>query len=101
MDLGFDLKDWEEAEAKEMGNYESLELGGHEIKILDARLYINELTGNKSLKICFDIAGNDKQTGFYKKQYDKNNLSEAKWPNGGIKYMSLKKDKGINRYYIT
>lgn len=92
MDLGFDLKDWEEVEAVEMGDYERLELGGHEVVILDARLHKNELTGTKSLKVCVDIAGNDKQAGYFKRQYDNNKLSEAKWPNGGTKYMSLNKE---------
>ena len=39
MDLGFDLKDWQEAEAKEFGEYETLELGGHEVVIKNAGLY--------------------------------------------------------------
>lgn len=92
MNLGFDLKDWEEAEAVEMGDREVLELGGHEVVILDACLYTSEATGNTSLKVEVDIAGNDKQKGFFKKQYDSSNLSEAKWPAGGTKYLSLKKE---------
>ena len=92
MDLGFDLKDWEEVEAVEMGDYENLSLGGHEVVIMDARLYTSEQSGNTSLKVCVDIAGNDKQKGFFKKQYDNNNLSERKWPSGATRYLSLKKE---------
>lgn len=92
MNLGFDLKDWEEVEAVEMGDYETLELGGHEVVIMDARLYTSEQSGNTSLKVCVDIAGNDKQKGFFKKQYDNNNLSERKWPSGATRYLSLKKE---------
>jgi hypothetical protein len=92
MNLGFDLKDWEEVEAVEMGDFETLELGGHEVVIMDARLYTSEQSGNTSLKVCVDIAGNDKQKGFFKKQYDNNNLSERKWPSGGTRYLSLKKE---------
>lgn len=92
MNLGFDLKDWEEVEAVEMGDRESLELGGHEVVIMDARLYTNEQNGNTSLKVCVDIAGNDKQKGFFKKQYDNNMLSEKKWPTGATRYLSLKKE---------
>ena len=92
MNLGFDLKDWEETEAVEMGDREFLELGGHEVVILDACLYKSEQTGNTSLKVSIDIAGNDKQKGFFKKQYDNNKMSEAKWPTGGTKYLSLKKE---------
>ena len=92
MNLGFDLKEWEEAEAIEMGEREILELGGHEVIIMDARLYESPLSHNTSLKVCVDIAGNDKQKGFFKKQYDNNTMSEAKWPSGATKYLSLKKE---------
>lgn len=92
MELGFDLKDWEEVEAVEMGDREVLELGGHEVVIIDAGLYKSEQTGNTSLKVCVDIAGNDKQKGFFQKQFDNNSLSERKWPTGGTRYLSLKKE---------
>lgn len=92
MNLGFDLKEWEEAEAIEMGEREILELGGHEVVIMDARLYESPVSHNISLKVCVDIAGNDKQKGFFKKQYDNNTMSEAKWPSGATKYLSLKKE---------
>ena len=102
MNLGFDLKDWEETEAIEMGDFETLELGGHEVVIIDARLYTSEQSGNTSLKICVDIAGNDKQKGFFKKQYDNNTLSEKKWPTGGTRFLSLKKENlGYTKGAIT
>ena len=90
MNFNFDL--YEKAEAKEMGEREALELGGHELVIVDAREHTG-LTGNVSLKVCVDIAGNDKQKGFFKRQYDNNNLSERKWPNSATKYVSLKDDQ--------
>lgn len=90
MNFNFDL--YEKSEAKEMGEREVLELGGHELVIMDAREYTG-LTGNVSLKICVDIAGNDKQKDFFKRQYDNNNLSERKWPNGATKYLSLKDEQ--------
>ena len=102
MNLGFDLKDWEETEAIEVGDFETLELGGHEVVIMDARLYTSEQSGNTSLKICVDIAGNDKQKGFFKKQYDNNMLSEKKWPTGGTRFLSLKKENlGYTKGTIT
>ena len=102
MNLGFDLKDWEEVEAVEMGDRELLELGGHEVVIMDARLYTSEQSGNTSLKVCVDIAGNDKQKGFFKKQYDNNTLSEKKWPTGATRYLSLKKESlGYTKGFIT
>lgn len=92
MNLGFDLKDWEETEAKELGEFESLELGGHEIVVMDARLYESQVSGNTSLKVSVDIAGNDKQKGFFKKQYDENTNADKKWSNGATRYLSLKKE---------
>ena len=76
MNLGFDLKDWEEVEAVEIGEREVLELGGHEVVIKDAELYTSEVSGNTSLKIIVDIGENDKQKGFFQRQYDNSNLSE-------------------------
>lgn len=93
MDLGFDLKDWEEAEAVEMGDREVLELGGHEVIIKDARLYKSEQTGNVSIKVCVDIDGkNEPQAGFFERQYNNNKLSEAKWPAAATRYLSTKKE---------
>ena len=92
MNLGFDLKDWEETEARELGEFESLELGGHEIVVMDARLYESTVSGNTSLKVSVDIAGTDKQKGFFKKQYDENTNSDKKWSNGATRYLSLKKE---------
>ena len=92
MNLGFDLRELESVEAIEMGERETLELGGHEVIIMDARLYESPVSHNVSLKVCVDIAGNDKQKGFFKKQFDNNKLSEAKWPSGATRYLSLKKE---------
>ena len=101
MNLGFDLKDWNEAEAKEFGEYENLTLGGHEVVIKKAGLYTGQ-TGNTSLKVEVDIAGNDKQAGFFQKQYDNNPLAERKWSTGAVRYMSLKKESlGYTKGFIT
>lgn len=102
MNLGFDLKDWEEVEAIEMGDRESLELGGHEVVITDAGLYTSEQSGNTSLKVCVDIAGNDKQKGFFKRQYENNMLKEKKWPTSATRYLSLKKENlGYTKGFVT
>lgn len=94
MELGFDLKEWEEVEPVEMGEREVLELGGHEVKIVDARLYTSELSGNTSVKVCVDISGKDKQAGFFERQYESLKASDpkAKWPAGGTRYLSLKRE---------
>lgn len=100
--MNFNMDLWETTEAKEFGENERLELGGHELVILDAREYKSEISGNVSLKVSVDIGGKDKQKGFFQKQYDSNKLSERKWPAGGVKYMSLKDEQlGFLKGFIT
>lgn len=99
--MNFNMDLWDKTEAKEMGGRETLELGGHELVIMDAREYTG-LTGNTSLKVSVDIAGNDKQKGFFKKQYEANTNVDKKWPNGAIKYLSLKDESlGFLKGFIT
>ena len=100
--MNFNMDLWETTEAKEFGEYENLELGGHEIVILDAREHKSEFSGNISLKISVDISGNDKQKGFFKKQYDENTSADKKWPTGAVKYLSLKDEQlGYLKGFIT
>ena len=91
--MNFNMDLWDKIEAKEFGDFETLELGGHEIVIMDAREYTSEFTGNTSLKVSVDIAGNDKQKGFFKNQYDENTNNDKKWPSGSVKYLSLKDEQ--------
>ena len=100
--MNFNMDLWDKIEAKEFGEYENLELGGHEIVILDAREHKSEFSGNISLKISVDISGNDKQKGFFKKQYDENTSADKKWPTGSVKYLSLKDEQlGFLKGFIT
>ena len=93
MNMNFNKDLFDKTEAKEFGEFETLELGGHEVVILSAMEYTSEQTGNVSLKVCVDIAGNDAQAGFFKKQYDNNALAERKWPIGATRYFSLKDEQ--------
>ena len=91
--MNFNLDLFEKKEGKEFGEFEALELGGHEIVIMDAREYTSEISGNTSLKVSVDIGGNDKQKGYFKKQYDENTNADKKWSNGATKYLSLKNEQ--------
>lgn len=84
--------DWDNIEPIEYGEREVLELGGHEVIIKNAYEYTGQ-SGNTSLKVEVDIAGNDKQAGFFQRQYDNNMMVDRKWPNGACKYISLKEDE--------
>lgn len=86
-------KNWNEIEAKEVGDFMNLSLGGHICKILDVREYTSELSGNTSLKVSIDIDENNEFKDYFKKQYDSNTLSERKWPTGAVKYLSLKEEQ--------
>lgn len=100
--MNFNMDLWDETEAKEFGEFQNLELGGHEIIILDAREHESNFSGNISLKISVDISGNDKQKGFFKKQYDENTSADKKWPTGAVKYLSLKDEQlGYLKGFIT
>ena len=59
--MNFNMDLYEKSEAKEFGDYETLELGGHELVIVDAREYTSEQSGKTSLKVSVDIAGKDEQ----------------------------------------
>lgn len=87
--MNFDLELFEKTEAKEFGEFTPLALGGHEIKIMDAREHTSDFSGKTSLKVSVDIAGNDEQAGYFKEQYDSNPNADKKWPNGAVKYLSL------------
>ena len=91
--MNFNKNLWETTEAKEFVDFETLELGGHEVVIMNAEEYTSVITGNTSLKISVDIAGNDKQKGFFKKQYDENKDANKKWSSGATKYLSLKDEQ--------
>lgn len=91
--MNFNMDLWEKTEAKEFGDYETLKLGGHDTIIVDAREHTNETTGNISLKISVDIAGNDEQKEFFRKQYEANTNKDKKWSSSAVKYLSLKDEQ--------
>lgn len=91
--MNFNKNLWDTTEAKEFGEFENLELGGHELVIMDAREYTSEASGNTSLKVSVDIGGFDKQKGFFQKQYDENPNQDKKWSTGGTKFLSLKDEQ--------
>ncbi|MBR1653661.1 MAG: hypothetical protein IJ690_02025 [Clostridia bacterium] len=90
--MNFNKDLFEKTEAKEFGEFESLSLGGHEVVILSAEEYTSPVSGNTSLRVCVDIAGNDEQAGYFKKQYDAQ-TGDKKWATGGVRYLSLKDDQ--------
>lgn len=86
------IENWDKIDGIEFGDYESLELGGHEVVIKKAYEYTGQ-SGNTSLKIEVDVCGDDKQAGFFQKQFDNNPSADKKWPNGACRYVSLREDE--------
>lgn len=70
-------------------DFEKLELGGHRGVIIKAEEYTSEVSGKTSLKIYVDTASDDKQPGYFKKQYDNDARIDKRYPNGAIKYVPL------------
>mgnify|MGYP003289861215 CR=1 FL=1 len=73
--------------------FERLELGGHKGVIKSVEEYTSAISGNTSLKIEIDTAADDKQPGYFQKQFDENTNMDKKWSTGGTKYVSLKQDE--------
>lgn len=70
-------------------DFERLELGGHKGVIIKAEEYTSDVSGKTSLKVYVDTAKDDKQPGYFKKQYDNDTREDKKYPNRAIKYVSL------------
>lgn len=69
--------------------FEKLELGGHKGIVIKVEEYTSEVSGKTSLKVYVDTASDDKQPGYFKKQYDNDTRIDKRYPNGAIKYVPL------------
>ena len=70
-------------------DFEKLELGGHKGIIIKVEEYTSDFSGKTSLKVYVDTASDDKQPGYFKKQYENDTRIDRKYPNGAIKYVPL------------
>lgn len=91
--MNFNKDLFEKSEAKEFGEFENLELGGHELVIMNAKEYTSDISGNTSLRICVDTTKTDIQPEFFMKQYQTNPNEDKTWPNSAIRYLSLKDEQ--------
>ena len=74
-------------------SYEKISLGGHRGIIKNIIEYTSAISGNTSLKVEVDTSADDKQPGYFQKQFDENTNMDKKWSNSGTKYVSLKQDE--------
>lgn len=82
------FNNWETMEAKGINDFVGLKEGAYICKILDAREYVSESTGNKSLKVSVDICEGEFKD-YFKKLYDNNPNEDKKWDNNAVKYLGL------------
>lgn len=80
------IENWDNIEAKEIGEFKKVSLGGHELIILDAEIYTSP-SGNDVVKIKYDIAEAGEFKNFYKNQYESDTRVDKKWK--GFFYQSL------------
>lgn len=70
-------------------DFTPITVGGHKGIIIKVEEYTSEVSGKTSLKVYVDTASDDKQPGYFKKQYDNDTRIDKKYPNGAIKYVPL------------
>lgn len=75
-------------EAKVMGEWIPPELGGHYLIIKDVREQETS-TGKPMIVVCYDFDKNDKQPGFYMREFSDNTDPDKKWPFGGRNYIMV------------
>lgn len=74
-------------------DFEKMELGGHKGVIKSVEEYTSQISENTSLKVEVDTDKDDKQPGYYQKQYDENTNDNKRWSSAATKYVSLKEDE--------
>ena len=82
------IDNWENIEAKGISDFTRLNAGGYVGIIKSAEDYENEMTGNRSLKICCDIAEGEFKD-YFQKSFDSNTDENKKWDNNSTRYFGL------------
>ncbi len=75
------------------GDYEPIELGGHYCIIIGVE-ETKSSTGKDMLKVAFDFDGQDKQAGYFKKDFDADVRPNKKWPYQGVVNIVVKDNDG-------
>lgn len=70
------------------GEFTPVELGGH-YAVIKQVSETKSSTGKNMIVVLFDFDANDKQAGYFKKQFDEDTRPERKWPFAGSKYIMV------------
>lgn len=65
-------------EARELGAFEAIQLGGHKLVIMSVE-ECTASTGNQYIKVSFDTAKDDVQPNYYANQYKQDTRDNKKW----------------------
>ena len=87
-------------ETQAMGDFVPVELGGHKLVIKQ----VNETKskrGNDMIVVLFDFAEDDKQSGYFMKQFQDDIRPEKKWPNQATQYILSEDAEGCTRNFKT
>lgn len=80
-------------EVKVGGDFTPIELGGHHAKIVSVKEQKSK-TNRDMVVVALDFASNDKQAGYFKDLYDKDNRQDKKWPFNAVHYIVTEDNDG-------
>lgn len=80
-------------EAKVQGEYELVEIGGHNMIVKQVTERKNK-NGGDMIVVYFDFDVSDKQGGYFMKRYKDDNRQDKKWPNQATEYINVNTSEG-------
>lgn len=80
-------------ETQAAGEFTPVELGGHKLIIKQVEEQTSR-SGKTMLVVYFDFAADDKQPGYFTKQFRDDIRPDKKWPNQATSYVLLEDDQG-------
>lgn len=75
------------------GDFTPIELGGHRMVIKSVEEMVSK-TGKDMVKIQFDFAGDDRQPGYFWKQFENDIRPDKKYPNQATQYILTEDNDG-------
>ena len=75
-------------EARSLGEYTPVELGGHYCQIQQVS-EVKSSTGREMVVVLFDFCQPDQQAGYFRKSFDSDDRDNKKWPFAGSKYVMV------------
>lgn len=68
------------------GDFTPINVGGHHATIVSVKEQKSS-TGKNMLVVAIDFAGNDKQPGYFKEQFNNDTRADKKWPYQAVQYI--------------